>query len=82
MRPEEDAVADDDILERIRGLVDEEHAIRSSGEPEDTERLNRLEDMLDQCWDLLRQRRAHREFGQDEGEAAVRDAGTVEHYRQ
>jgi len=75
-------VADDDILERIRGLVDEEHAMRTSGTPEDPARLNRVEEMLDQCWDLLRQRRAHREFGQDEGEAAVRDADTVEHYRQ
>jgi hypothetical protein len=38
--------------------------------------------MLDQCWDLLRQRRARREFGEDPADAAARDVDTVERYRQ
>jgi hypothetical protein len=38
--------------------------------------------MLDQCWDLLRQRRARREFGGDESFSGARDADTVEDYLQ
>jgi hypothetical protein len=72
---------DGDILSRIQGLVDEEHEMRESGHP-DGERLRRLEEQLDQCWDLLRQRRARREFDQDPAEASARSADTVEHYQQ
>ena len=49
---------------------------------DDTTRLDHLGVQLDQCWDLLRQRRARRRAGQDPDLAAVRDEGTVEHYRQ
>ena len=73
--------SDGDILQRIRSLVDEEHELRSTGQP-DRDRLRHLEEQLDQCWDLLRQRRARREFGQDPGTAAVRSESTVEHYEQ
>jgi hypothetical protein len=72
---------DADILHRIRSLVDEEHTLRD-GEGNDADRLRQVEEQLDQCWDLLRQRRARREFDQDPDEAAVRPADTVEHYRQ
>ena len=48
----------------------------------DQERLRALKIELDRCWDLLRQRRAHEEFGQDPEEAQVRDADTVERYLQ
>jgi hypothetical protein len=72
---------DGDILQRIQGLVEEEHSLREGGEP-DHERLRRLEEQLDQCWDLLRQRRARREFDQDPQDSAVRSADTVEHYQQ
>ena len=41
-----------------------------------------MEVELDQCWDLLRQRRAKEEFGQDPDDAEARSAGTVENYRQ
>jgi predicted nuclease with TOPRIM domain len=81
-------VADDiDIQEHIRGLIDEEHALRArlgAGEisvEEENSRLRSLEVELDQCWDLLRQRRARREFGVDPQDAQVRDASTVENYR-
>jgi hypothetical protein len=81
-------MTDEDILERINHLVDEEHQLRSRsaegkglGEDE-AERLRKLEEGLDQCWDLLRQRRAKREMGRDPGEAHARDTDTVEHYRQ
>jgi hypothetical protein len=73
-------MADDDILTRIDALVDEEHRLRN-GEAHDPERLRHVEEQLDQCWDLLRQRRAKREFGQPESEAQVRPAGTVEGYQ-
>ncbi|MDQ1374690.1 MAG: hypothetical protein QOJ09_2028 [Actinomycetota bacterium] len=76
---------DQDILERINKLVDEEHELRqrSAALKEDEEaRLRHLEEGLDQCWDLLRQRRAKRHTGSDPDEAKPRDIGTVEHYRQ
>jgi predicted nuclease with TOPRIM domain len=80
-------VADDmDIQQRIQKLIDEEHGLRSQltdGEisvSEEQERLRRVEVELDQCWDLLRQRRARREFGENPDEAQVRDARTVEGY--
>jgi predicted nuclease with TOPRIM domain len=80
-------VAEDmDIQQRIQKLIDEEHGLRSQltdGEisvSEEQERLRRVEVELDQCWDLLRQRRARREFGENPDEAQVRDARTVEGY--
>jgi hypothetical protein len=75
---------DDDqaILERLRALTDEEHAIRHQGPEHDAARLADIEVMLDQCWDLLRQRRAKREFGENPDEAHVRSEDVVEHYRQ
>lgn len=78
---------DIDIQQHIKGLIDEEHGLRSrlsAGEisvEEENQRLRALEVELDQCWDLLRQRRARREFGEDPGDAQVRDASTVENYR-
>jgi len=73
---------DDDILERIQTLVDEEHALRTPGATADEARLAQLEVALDQCWDLLRQRRARREFGEDESVVHARDGKTVEGYQQ
>lgn len=70
------------IFERLRTLADEEHAIRQQGPEGNDGRLQDIEVMLDQCWDLLRQRRAKREFGGDPDDAAVRDASVVEHYQQ
>jgi hypothetical protein len=69
------------ILERVHRLVEEERALRQAARGADAgERLAHLEQELDQCWDLLRQRRAKREFGDDPGEAQPRDADTVERY--
>ena len=75
-------MADEDILHRIRSLVDEEQALRHDGDAPDPERLAHLEESLDQCWDLLRQRRAQREFHGDASAASPRDTGTVEGYLQ
>ncbi len=73
---------DDEILGTIENLVDEEHELRSSAEGVDPARLRRLEETLDQCWDLLRQRRARREYGESPEEADVRPPSTVEGYQQ
>lgn len=75
-------MADEDVLSLIGELVNEETAIRESHADHDGRRLLRIEETLDQCWDLLRQRRALREFGRDPGEARVRSIDTVEHYEQ
>ena len=75
-------MSDVSILQHVSTLVDEEHRLRAMGATSnvDQQRLRHLEEQLDQCWDLLRQRRAKREFGQDPSSARVRDAGTVERY--
>jgi len=79
---------DADVLARIQALMDEETRLRAAhgdghavSETEKA-RLRRLEEQLDQCWDLLRQRRAREEFGMDPDEAGARDPDTVEHYLQ
>jgi hypothetical protein len=78
---------DKDVLQRIHDLVDEEHRLeRSHADDEasdsDRTRLRQIEVALDQCWDLLRQRRARRDFGLDTDDATVRPASIVEHYQQ
>jgi len=73
---------DQTILDRITALVDEEHRLRDDAvSPEaNAARLKSVAEQLDQCWDLLRQRRAKREFGADPETAKPRDVGTVENY--
>ncbi|CAN5619890.1 DUF2630 family protein [soil metagenome] len=73
-------MADADLIATIDKLVAEEHEVRSAGEP-DPERLAHLEETLDQCWDLLRQRRAKRQYDQPDT-SDVRDVKVVEGYQQ
>lgn len=74
---------DQSILKQINALVAEEHELRAGGATSDAhQRLRSVEEQLDQCWDLLRQRRAREEFGEDPDEAAVRSTGDVESYLQ
>ena len=79
-------MSDDAIHTRIQQLIDAEHDLRrrlTAGEIDsDAEqaRLKAIEVQLDQTWDLLRQRRAKREFGRNPDEAATRSAATVEGY--
>ena len=79
---------DTEILHTIQRLVDEEHALMQQhaatadlSEDQHT-RMRAIEVSLDQCWDLLRQRRARRQAGLNPDDAKVRDAETVEHYLQ
>lgn len=73
---------DHNVLEHIEKLVGEEHELLSGDLSAEAKaaRLKQVSEQLDQCWDLLRQRRARREFGQDPDAAEVRDVGTVERY--
>jgi len=77
---------DAQILQQIERLVDEERELRGRPKSELADeqhaRLESLEIALDQCWDLLRQRRALREFGDNPERAHTRDATTVERYEQ
>jgi hypothetical protein len=77
-------VTDESILKHIERLVAEEQQLYGKQGIDDTEqvRLEKLQVELDQCWDLLRQRRALREFGKDPDKAHVRPAGIVEKYEQ
>ena len=76
------------ILDRIGEFVEEEHRLRGavqSGEmttEDERERLTRLEEALDQCWDLLRRRRAARENNLDPDAVTPRDIPEVESYLQ
>ena len=76
---------DADVLARITELAHEEHQIferegRSEASESDRARLKEIEVTLDQCWDLLHQRRAQRSAGEDPDDASVRDRNTVEGY--
>jgi hypothetical protein len=74
---------DADIYQRIKTLVEEEHELdRSGGGPDKHERRVHLEEQLDQCWDLLRQRQARRRAGEDPQDAQPRPVSEVENYLQ
>ena len=84
-------MSDESIAARIERLVNEEQQLRcreqtDRSDPDalegEAERLRAVEVELDQCWDLLRQRRALRDAGADPNQAQARDADTVERYQQ
>jgi hypothetical protein len=84
-------MSDESITARIEQLVTEEHELRSREQSDadaaeqlddDAQRLRDVEIELDRCWDLLRQRRALRDAGENPDRAHVRDANTVERYWQ
>ena len=77
---------DEDLHARIAEMVKEEHALRkahaagSGPDPAELHRLRVLEEGLDRTWDLLRQRQARRDAGQDAGAAKQRGTDVVEGY--
>ena len=79
---------DKEILGHIDELMKTEHDLRAklaAGQlttDEEHAALRSAEQALDQCWDLLRQRRARREFGEDVDQAAARPVSEVEGYLQ
>ena len=74
---------DQTVLKHIEELVAEEKTLYAQNGVSDEEkkRLDQINVELDRCWDLLRQRRALREFGRNPDEAEVRPAKIVENYR-
>lgn len=78
--------SDREILDRVNELISQETELRDKlqhhqiDESEEHRRLQSIEVQLDQCWDLLRQRRALRDSGGDPRDAQVRPAGEVEGY--
>ena len=84
-------MSDESIAARIERLVNEEQELRGREQTDradpdalegEMERLRAVEVELDQCWDLLRQRRALRDAGADPNQARARDTDTVERYQQ
>ena len=79
---------DKEILGNIDHLIKTEHELRgrlAAGEltsEQEREQLRSTEEQLDQCWDLLRQRRARREYGEDPSGSAARPVDEVEGYLQ
>ena len=78
---------DTELIQRISELAEEEHQLERSHASDglsaaEKERLRSLEVALDQCWDVLRQRRARRSAGQDPDDAVVRPSEVVEGYQQ
>jgi len=82
------AMDDKQILTHIDELIKTEHELRQKvadgtlSTDAEHEQLRSVEEALDQCWDLLRQRRARREFGEQAGEATERPVSEVEGYLQ
>jgi len=76
--------SDASIFATIQGLVHEEQGLYGQDQLSDHDhvRLEQIKVELDQCWDLLRQREARREFGQNPDRAKVRPASVVERYEQ
>ena len=79
-----ESMTDYSIVKKIEGLVRQEQHLYRKGELADHDqvRLEAIKIELDQCWDLLRQREARREFGQDPNEAKVRPLSVIERYKQ
>jgi hypothetical protein len=81
-------MADEQISDHIEALVKEEHELLHRAESDHGldeslhARMQQVQVELDQCWDLLRQRRARRAAGQDPDDSSLRTADTVEHYEQ
>ena len=81
-------MTDRSILDHINALAHEEEELWARAghggglDGADKERLDRIGVELDQCYDLLRQRQAKREFGQDPDEAEIRPEEVVERYQQ
>ena len=81
-------MSDVDIHAHIDALIAEEHSLRSRlsagaiSREEEHRRLADLEGRLDQLWDLLRNRQAKREFGENPDDAQERPESVVEHYEQ
>lgn len=75
-KPDNDAP----VLGQIERLAAEELLERGDLDADEQKRLAKLQLELDQCWDLLRQRRALREFGGDPSQAHARDPETVKKY--
>jgi len=78
----DDQTTDQAILQRIQDLVAEEHRLQSLSPAEQGTRLRDVQVEIDQCWDLMRQRRALRAAGQDPAKAQVRPKEVVEKYEQ
>ena len=78
---------DKEVLARISTLVEEEDILHSRAtdtglSDEEHHRVREIDEALDQCWDLLRQRRALRDAGRNPDEAHARSTGVVEDYIQ
>ena len=79
---------DKDIMAHINELIETEHKLREQhaagqlSNAAEREQLRATEEALDQCWDLLRQRRARREFGENPNDADARPVSEVESYQQ
>jgi len=76
--------SDQTVLDHIAALVFEEQKLYAEPQLSDTDqtRLQTIQVELDRCWDLLRQRRARHEYGQDPDQATLRPASVVEKYEQ
>jgi hypothetical protein len=81
---ENNLMNDSQVFSHIEDLVAEEERLYAHEKitPEDRERLHAIKIELDQYWDLLRQRRALNESGENPDQATLRDANIVEHYEQ
>jgi hypothetical protein len=77
-------MTDREVMDKIKDLLEEEHKLFSKNglSTEERKDLEKIQTGLDRYWDLLRQRRALKEYGDNPDKAGLRDSGTVENYEQ
>lgn len=77
-------MTDREVMDKIKNLLEEEHRLYSKEglSPEERNEAGKIRVDLDRYWDLLRQRRALKEFGDNPDKADLRGSGTVENYEQ
>jgi hypothetical protein len=73
---------DQSVMAHIKSLTEKEEKLygKENLTEEDTHEMHQVKSELDQYWDLLRQRRAFRDAGEDPERAKMRSKDTIEHY--
>jgi hypothetical protein len=80
----ENNTPDNSVLSHITKLTEKEEHLygKENLSDEDIKELHRVKLELDQYWDLLRQRRALRDAGENPNQAQMRSSDTIENYEE
>jgi flagellar biosynthesis/type III secretory pathway chaperone len=75
---------DNSVLAHIKQLTEKEEHLygKTDLNDEDIKDMHKIKSELDQYWDLLRQRRALRDAGENPNQAEMRSSDTIENYTE